>query len=683
MSLAFSNVAIGVTSSPRTVTVSNPGTVQLQLKRIQLGGGDFALGTGSCGTSLAPGGSCTQDVVFRPTKAGPQTGTLRVQSNAKQGTDTVNLSGTGTATAIPALQLSPASVDFGGVVVGEQSGASVITLTNTGTGVLTLTQIAVSGPFAAGASTCGTSLAPGGSCTQQVSFAPGAPGTASGALTVTDDAAGSPHSATLSGTGLAPAAFALAPDAHDFGAVVAGESSAPQAFTVTNTGDVASGTLAASVSGSEFRVVGDDCSGSTLPAHAACTVGVVFSPTSTGAASDSLRVSGTPGGTATAGLAGTGIPAIVHFSGVARNGTGVPIPGLYVQLGADMAPTDGAGHFSVAVRPGSYELRLQGGGQFSADTIPFLNDFHGPTVTVTGDTIQDLTLPTIRLQIVARDAAGNPLPGTTIRYPNEISTPFELYPGSGSATANTSSGENGHAASTTGPDGTTTVLALPGTFRDPLDVQFPDGLSQPLDPGTLTGDTTLATAEPPPVHFSGVARNGSGVPIPGLYVQLGANGATSDGAGRFSVAVRPGSYELRLQGGGQFSADTIPSLNDFHGPTVTVTGDTIQDLTVPTISLRILARDAAGNPLPGTTIRYPREIATPFELYPGSGPATVTTYSGENGHAASTTGADGASTVPALPGSFADPLDVQFPDGLGQQIDPGPLTGDTTLTVVE
>src|SRR5207253_3188850 len=62
--------------------------------------------------------------------------------------------------------------------------------------------MSASGDFAQ-TNTCGASLAPGDTCTINVTFAPTAIGARTGALTLADDAADSPQQVTLSGSGIA------------------------------------------------------------------------------------------------------------------------------------------------------------------------------------------------------------------------------------------------------------------------------------------------------------------------------------------------------------------------------------------------------------------------------------------------------------------------------------------------
>jgi len=54
------------------------------------------------------------------------------------------------------------------------------------------------------ANACAPPVAPGGSCTVQVTFTPTATGSRTGSLTIMDNAPGSPQSVSLSGTGVSP-----------------------------------------------------------------------------------------------------------------------------------------------------------------------------------------------------------------------------------------------------------------------------------------------------------------------------------------------------------------------------------------------------------------------------------------------------------------------------------------------
>jgi hypothetical protein len=75
------------------------------------------------------------------------------------------------------------------------------TLNNTGNAALNITSIVPSGDYAQ-PNTCGTSVAAGANCTISVTFTPTATGTQTGTITITDHAASSPQTVSLTGTGI-------------------------------------------------------------------------------------------------------------------------------------------------------------------------------------------------------------------------------------------------------------------------------------------------------------------------------------------------------------------------------------------------------------------------------------------------------------------------------------------------
>jgi hypothetical protein len=108
-----------------------------------------------------------------------------------------------TAAKAPAVSLSSSALTFASQKVGTSSKAQSITLTNTGTGPLAVSSIAVSGTNKGDfleTSTCGTSVAASARCSISVTFKPTATGSRTAAISITDNAAGSPQSIKLSGT---------------------------------------------------------------------------------------------------------------------------------------------------------------------------------------------------------------------------------------------------------------------------------------------------------------------------------------------------------------------------------------------------------------------------------------------------------------------------------------------------
>jgi phospholipase C len=106
------------------------------------------------------------------------------------------------APAVPVI-LTPTSLTFDPQLITTTSPAQKITLKNNQTVTLTISSIVTSSGFAP-TSTCPISpatLAAGATCTISVTFTPASLGTINGTLSVSDNAAGSPQTASLTGTG--------------------------------------------------------------------------------------------------------------------------------------------------------------------------------------------------------------------------------------------------------------------------------------------------------------------------------------------------------------------------------------------------------------------------------------------------------------------------------------------------
>jgi len=165
----------------------------------------------------------------------------------------LSLSGTGGHGALGSI--SPASLSFPAQAVGTSSAPQVLTLSNMGDAILTISTIVVSGPFSQ-SSNCGSALAAGSSCAINVTFNPVLYGQASGSLTVTDNV-GNSYVSSLNGTGV-DFALSVAPASAS---VVRGNSAI---FIVT----------VPALGGSFVSSVALSCAG--LPAKASCS----FSPVS-------------------------------------------------------------------------------------------------------------------------------------------------------------------------------------------------------------------------------------------------------------------------------------------------------------------------------------------------------------------------------------------------------------------
>jgi len=204
----FGSQNLGAISAAQAVTLSNPTSTALSITGIAFTGanpGDFGQ-TNNCGSSVAAGGNCTINVTFTPTAAGSRSATLTVTDSASNSPQTAGVSGTGVGST---ASLSPTSLTFSKQNVNTTSAPKTVTLSNTGNAPLTINSITLTGANAnsfalTGASTCplsgGTVSAPG-SCTIVATFTPTSKGGKTAAISVADNALGSPQQVSLSGTG--------------------------------------------------------------------------------------------------------------------------------------------------------------------------------------------------------------------------------------------------------------------------------------------------------------------------------------------------------------------------------------------------------------------------------------------------------------------------------------------------
>jgi len=209
-SLSFGNENLGTTSASQTITVSNTGTAAVPFLVVGVTGPDavdFPFTT-TCGHSLAANTTCTVAIMFKPLAAGSRTASVTLAELTATPLQSVALSGTGVSTGTPAVTLSQATLAFGNETEGSQTASQTVTITNSGTGPLSLTSLRVTGTNPQdfpGTSSCPALLAVNASCTVAMRFRPATPGALTATLSIADSAANSPQSVTMTGTGVAPA----------------------------------------------------------------------------------------------------------------------------------------------------------------------------------------------------------------------------------------------------------------------------------------------------------------------------------------------------------------------------------------------------------------------------------------------------------------------------------------------
>jgi hypothetical protein len=93
-SISFSAQYVGTSGNPQSLTVTNTGTIALNIVSLTASPSDFGV-LNACGSTVAVGASCSIGVFFDPTVGGARSGTLTISDNGTGGSQTVTLSGSG------------------------------------------------------------------------------------------------------------------------------------------------------------------------------------------------------------------------------------------------------------------------------------------------------------------------------------------------------------------------------------------------------------------------------------------------------------------------------------------------------------------------------------------------------------------------------------------------------------
>ncbi|HEV7562109.1 MAG TPA: choice-of-anchor D domain-containing protein [Solirubrobacterales bacterium] len=313
--------------------LTNDGEAEVQLGGLEIAGpgqGAFSTGPSSCwGNWLAPGQSCSIQVGFDPHETGPYAAELRALANGSVFTAT--LSGEGGRANIETPE-NP--LDFGAATAGSEGVVRTITLSNSGNlpagffiGVIAGGD---AGSFRLLDENCTLAeLAPAGTCSAHVRFAPRGPGPKTARLAFFGDGEDG-MMVQLDGEGVLPAA-SIAPGGFDFGNQVSATRSPPHGFTIANQGTTRLDLDQVWIGGSErdqFVISSDDCGGASLLPGEECLVRVRFAPDGSGPRQATLQASG-DGPTIVALLAGTATesaPSAASSSARAAITGGLPGP---------------------------------------------------------------------------------------------------------------------------------------------------------------------------------------------------------------------------------------------------------------------------------------------------------------------------------------------------------------------
>jgi hypothetical protein len=318
-SFTFGNVQIGLSQS-QNETLNNTSAQSVTLSQATFSGTGYSTTGLTLPTTLAPNQSVTFAVVFTPTTAGADNGTLAITVSGSSTALDFALSGIGVAPAT--LTVSPASLTFTNVQVG-QTPSQTETVQNTGGENATISSVPITGTgFTISGITTPLTLTPGQSASFSVTYSPLSAGSASGTVTIDSNATNPALSVTLAGTAVTAGSLTGTPTSFSFGNVQVGLNQS-QTETIKN-----SGGTSLTVSSATFTGTGFSATGLTLPltlaANQSSTFAVVFTPATATAVSGNLALAVSGSSTLNLPLSGTGVapatltatPASLTFTGI-------------------------------------------------------------------------------------------------------------------------------------------------------------------------------------------------------------------------------------------------------------------------------------------------------------------------------------------------------------------------------
>ncbi len=296
--LVFSETPLG-NSTTETLTVENTGASTLEINGLFFQGAnnlDFNITSINCmELQLEPNQTCDIEMSFTPTAVGTREAMLRLESNALNSPDFLELRGSA-PTPPPIVSLQPDRLVYIDTPLGSAITAT-ITVQNFGPSTLEPTAVTIQATgttnFFITMNNCqGAQLKTNQFCDIQVSFAPSAVGSHGALLQLESNAPSSPDFVTLSGNGVLPPVVSLQPDPLVFMDTPVGNS-ITETLTVENIGPSNLEPGMVSIQGTDaadFSIAMNNCQGAQLTTNQSCDIEVSFTPTIAGTRAAMLQL---------------------------------------------------------------------------------------------------------------------------------------------------------------------------------------------------------------------------------------------------------------------------------------------------------------------------------------------------------------------------------------------------------
>jgi hypothetical protein len=338
-SLSFSQLSV-----PQTITLTNSSASAIAIQSVSLSNQNFTE-SNTCGSSVAANASCTISItatIANSNSATPLAGTLTIIGGDTIGTHTVPLS-TIIAPVPGPLVVTPNSLTFATAGVPQN-----VTLTNSGSTVLTLQSITLADPTFVQTNTCSSTLAPAATCTVSITINALGATPLTSALTIMANDAAATHTVALSAAAASGGALpplTVSPSFFAFASTLLNLSPPTQTLTITNTtpNAIFFSTSFLGAAANNYALTAPDTCYIPLEGGQSCTIQVAFTPITAGAHNGSLELTLNSGASGASpviipvtgtGVAGTGGAVTLSPSSLSFTQFGVPAPVTVTNTGS-------------------------------------------------------------------------------------------------------------------------------------------------------------------------------------------------------------------------------------------------------------------------------------------------------------------------------------------------------------
>ena len=561
-SLSFGTVPVGSSKSVQDTLTNNSGS-SVTIGSVTGSSTTLQLVGFTPPQVLAAGQSLAITVRYHPSATGNLSQTLTFLGADSKVLTSISVAGTAANGGI--FSLNPSQLSFGSVTVGSNQKTNV-TISNTGTGDLTINQATLSGAgFAIGNMALPMTLHAGNSASTTVTFAPPSSGSFSGSVTfATADAQGN-VSLPLTGTGITAGQLGDNPSSLSFGSIAVGTSTS-LSETLTNTGGASVTISQATISGAGLSVSGLSLP-TTLAGNQSLTFKVKFAPTTAGAVSGQLAITSDVN-SLNINLTGTGLasgsltpnPSSMSFGGVAvgasksLSGTVTNSGGTSLTISSTAVTGNG---FSISGLSVPVTLNPGQSATFAVRFAPGASGAASGAVSINSNGANsNLSIPLSGTGVAPASLSANP---TSQSFGNvqvgSANSNSETLTNTGGATATISQ------ANVTGAGFSVSGLTLPATLTAGQSVTFTVKFA-PASAGTVSGNLSLvsdASNSPLSIALSGNGTTPGQLAASPTTLNFGSVtvGSSSALAGTLTASGAPVTVSSASTGSSEFTLSGI------------------------------------------------------------------------------------------------------------------------------